>query len=830
MSKRIFDLILASAALVLTSPVFLVVAILVKVDSRGPILFCPERVGKNGEPFRILKFRTMVHNASFLGPRLTQKRDPRVTRIGLLLRWLKLDELPQLLNVLKGEMSFVGPRPEDAHFVQLYTMEQRTVLSVRPGIVGPRQIRGRDPLESYPDDVETERYYISNVLPEKLQADLEYVRHATLWYDLRVLIRGLTVTLLGSVKPRYFRLNRRKVFFALLDTFLSLGIYLLAWVLKFDWEIPPHRFPYLAVACVVIVLVRPPCFIYFGLYQNILKYLGTTEFVSVVRAVTLGSIFIAATLFGLGLGAHSRAVLVIDWMLLVVVLFGYRLFLKARAERQSQPRIPTLIVGASDMGEDLARALIRNPALPYSPMAFLDDDPLMSGIKIHGIPVMGGIHDLAHVARLKGIRMVLIPYPGSSPNGHLREVVERCCKQRLEYRVLPALDHLLSGSVAVGRMPGTDWDGVVTADGAGSSSSNSVTEVKPATLRRRTEIILVTGGGGFVGSHLVRKLLDLDKRVRVLDSFVYGDHGLRDVADDPRLEIIEGDIRHLGTVARAAKGVTGVIALGALVGDLACELDHDETIATNFESVRLLADVCRRQGVERLVFASSCSVYGANSDLILNEGSWLNPVSLYARTRAQAEEVLLGYAEHFGVVILRLATLFGVSPRMRFDLVVNTLTLHAVLNRKMVVFGGEQWRPNLHVQDAAAAFILALRAPAEKVEKGVFNVGSNENNYTVLQIAKLVKKHVPQAVLELSPDVADQRNYRVAFDKIRVVLGFQPRFTVTDGITEIVRVLGNGQIPDPTAEVYSNYRVLAKQAFGQTTQLDPSAPVGAHGR
>jgi nucleoside-diphosphate-sugar epimerase len=304
--------------------------------------------------------------------------------------------------------------------------------------------------------------------------------------------------------------------------------------------------------------------------------------------------------------------------------------------------------------------------------------------------------------------------------------------------------------------------------------------------------------------------LERNYRVRVLDNFIYGDQGLRDIAGHPRLEVIEGDVCHLGSLARAAKGVNGVIALAALVGDAACELDPEETIATNYESVRLLADVCRKQGVQRIVFASSCSVYGANSDLILNEGSWLNPVSLYARTRIQSEEVLLHHSEHFGVVILRLSTVYGLSPRMRFDLLVNTLTLHAVVNRKVLVFGGEQWRPNIHVQDAAAAFILALEAPAEKVQRGIFNVGSDEGNYTVLQVANLVKKHVPQAELEIRANITDRRDYRVGFDKIRCLLGLQPRFTVEDGIREVAEALANGLVPNPTADIYHNYRYLEK--------------------
>jgi nucleoside-diphosphate-sugar epimerase/lipopolysaccharide/colanic/teichoic acid biosynthesis glycosyltransferase len=811
MIKRAFDAVLALGGLVVLSPVFAVVAVLIKLDSKGPVFFRQERIGRGGRPFRIVKFRTMVDNAYRLGPRLTQKRDPRVTRMGVILRWLKLDELPQLLNVLGGDMSFVGPRPEDPYFVRLYTVEQRRVLGVRPGVVGPSQILGRDELDLYPEGVDTEQYYIQHILPQKLQTDLEYVRRARLWYDLRLLGHGLVVTILGSIKPKYFRFNREKIAFLALDTGLSLLIYWSAFGIKFDWHIRQDALSYLAVASVLIVLIRPFCFVYFGLYQNILRYLGTSEFVAVLKAVTVGTVLIAAGFFLLDFDLHSRAVLAIDWMLLVVALYGYRLFLKIRTEKRSHSRIPTLIVGAHDTGEQLVGQLIRDPALPYSPVGFLDDDLGKQGAIIHGIKVLGTIEDLKRVAKLKGARMVLISHPSEPTNGEVREAVERCREALLDYRILPTLDHLLNGKdLTPDVTSATELPTIAAAPEInGTYPAPTGGTARPITTGR---MVLVTGGAGYIGSWLVRKLLDRHYHVRVLDSFAYGGQGLTEIARHPRLEIIEGDIRHIGSVARAVKGADGVIALAALVGDAACDLDPEETEAINYESVRLLADACRRQGVPRFVFASSCSVYGANSDLVLNEGSWLNPVSLYARTRIQSEEMLLKQSKSLGVVILRLSTVFGLSARMRFDLIVNTLTMHAIRHGKMQVFGGNQWRPNLHVQDAAEAFILGLEAPADKVEHGVFNVGANGNNHTILNVAKMVQRHLPKAALEIKGDVTDPRDYRVSFDKIRSVLGFQPRFTVEDGIREIAEALQSGRIAEPLADVYHNYRYLRLHA------------------
>jgi nucleoside-diphosphate-sugar epimerase len=320
--------------------------------------------------------------------------------------------------------------------------------------------------------------------------------------------------------------------------------------------------------------------------------------------------------------------------------------------------------------------------------------------------------------------------------------------------------------------------------------------------------VLVTGGAGYVGSHVVRKLLAQGRRVRVLDSFMYGSHGLAAVRRHPNLELLEGDIRHMDTLTRAVKGVDRVIALAAIVGDQACDLDPDETGTINLEATRLLAEVCQRAKVRRVVFASSCSVYGANSNLTLNEGSWLNPVSLYARTRIRSEAELLRRTGDLSVAILRLATVFGLSARMRLDLVVNTFTAHAYFNRQVRVFGGTQWRPNLHCQDAADAFIAAADAPDEAVRGEIFNVGDNGANHTIREVAEIVGRVVPDVKVEVIEASPDQRDYRVSFDKIRHVLGFRTRFTVEDGVREMALSFAAGELKDPDHDRYSNLRSL----------------------
>lgn len=325
-----------------------------------------------------------------------------------------------------------------------------------------------------------------------------------------------------------------------------------------------------------------------------------------------------------------------------------------------------------------------------------------------------------------------------------------------------------------------------------------------------TDTVLVTGGAGYIGSHLVRQLLDRGVRVRVLERFLYGDQGLKDVRNEANLEVREGDICDVRAMTDAAQGTRCVIALAALVGDPACALDHDETMRVNFESTKVLLEACKAAKVQRTVFASSCSVYGANGDEILTEESWLNPVSLYAQTRIMSEELLAKERGDLEVAILRLSTVCGTSPRMRFDLMVNTITARAVLDGAIRVVGAQQWRPHIHVQDVATAFrMAALEAPSASAQASIYNVGGESQNFTVGEVAEKVVARFPETKVEYVDQIEDRRSYRVSFDRVRKGIGFVPQFTVDDAIEEI-RVLLTGEPINVNADVYHNVKTLQR--------------------
>lgn len=317
--------------------------------------------------------------------------------------------------------------------------------------------------------------------------------------------------------------------------------------------------------------------------------------------------------------------------------------------------------------------------------------------------------------------------------------------------------------------------------------------------------ILVTGGAGYIGSHLVPVLLNGGHEVVVLDLLDYGDKGLRSFINLPGVTFLRGDICNVRDLIRGMEGCEVVIALAAIVGDPACALNYDDTISTNFESTKLLVEAAVYKKVRRIVFASSCSVYGANSKLMLNEGSWLNPVSAYARTRVMSEDILLANRLRIESTILRLGTVFGWSPRMRFDLVANLMTAHAVYKKNIQVHGGGQWRPMLHCRDAALAFKLAAEAESTLASMQVFNVGDDSLNLTVGDIAKKVAAEVSGAGIEIRGEDSDRRDYRVSFQKINHILGFQCAVSLEEGVREMAAQLAATKI-DYTLDVYYNVR------------------------
>jgi nucleoside-diphosphate-sugar epimerase len=339
-----------------------------------------------------------------------------------------------------------------------------------------------------------------------------------------------------------------------------------------------------------------------------------------------------------------------------------------------------------------------------------------------------------------------------------------------------------------------------------------------AASRNRGRHILVIGGAGYIGSALLPKLLDKGYRVRLLDLLLFDTEPISAILGHPNLEIVQGDFRHVGKIVEAMQGVDSVVHLGAIVGDPACELDRELTTEVNLSATRMVAEVAKLCGVERFVFASTCSVYGA-CDELLDERSTTKPVSHYGNTKLAAERVLQDMADHrFAPTVLRFATIYGLSGRTRFDLVVNLLTAKAKIDGRITVNGGNQWRPFVHVDDAALAVARVLEAPPELVGKQIFNVGSDAQNYTIREVGEMVHQHVPGAQLLVDEKDTDRRNYRVSFAKIRNELNFEPHWTLELGIQQVLEAIARGDIIDYSEAKYSNVKFLSGQGNERLTR------------
>ena len=338
-------------------------------------------------------------------------------------------------------------------------------------------------------------------------------------------------------------------------------------------------------------------------------------------------------------------------------------------------------------------------------------------------------------------------------------------------------------------------------------------EMQRRTVNARSSIenILIIGGAGYIGSALLKPLLDKGYKVRLLDLFLYGFDPITEVMRHANLEIVKADFRQIDRVVEAMQGIDIVVHLGAIVGDPSCDLDDKLTIEVNVTATRMIAEVAKNHHVERFIFASTCSVYGLGEEL-LDERSKLQPVSLYARSKLAAEQMLRQIVSPgFSPVILRFGTIYGFSGRIRFDLVVNLLTAKAINDGKISIYGGEQWRPFVHVEDAALGILKVIEAPLEIVRNQILNIGSNEQNYRIREIGALVKSVIPAIEIrnvENNEENVDPRNYRVNFDKIKNLTGFHPKWTVKEGIKQVAQAIRSGQIKDFGNNLYNNERFL----------------------
>lgn len=380
-SKRLYDACFAALGLILLSPIFLLIAVVIKLADRGKIFYQQTRIGQFGIPFQIYKFRTMVPGADYSGPHITSDGDRRITRIGSILRRTKLDELPQLWNVLRGEMSLVGPRPEVPRYVEQYSRDQRAILRIKPGITDLASLRFRNEESLLASSDDTEAFYVAQCLPRKLTLNYEYSRNANLLTDTWIIIQTICPYWIGVLA----------VYAILLTTSL-----LSSYVLITDFTISGRLWQQFASQAPLVVALQLVCLLARRQCKGLLCYFGLPE----LWQITLGQAqaFLVLLLFSL-LTPHlvpKTNILLIDFCLSIGFLSGFRLLLRRWRERaegaqtgQKHPQMRVGIIGAGSQGAQLARYFNARKGLGRTAVAFFDDDFGKWHKQIHEVPVVG---------------------------------------------------------------------------------------------------------------------------------------------------------------------------------------------------------------------------------------------------------------------------------------------------------------------------------------------------------------------------------------------------------------------------------------------------------
>lgn len=328
-------------------------------------------------------------------------------------------------------------------------------------------------------------------------------------------------------------------------------------------------------------------------------------------------------------------------------------------------------------------------------------------------------------------------------------------------------------------------------------------------MNNKIKTILVTGGAGYVGAILVPKLLKKGYVVKVLDLYIYGHDVLDSVKNHPNLKQIVGDIRNKELLEKELEGVDAVIHLACISNDPSFELDPTLGRSINYDATIQLIDMAKQKGIKRFVYASSSSVYGIKEEENVVEELTREPLTDYSKYKAICEDYLLEkQSDDFTCLILRPATVCGYSPRQRLDLTVNILTNHGFNNKKIKVFGGEQKRPNIHIEDITDLYVKVLEYPKEKISGKIFNVGYE--NHKVKEIAEIVRRVIGDESIEIVVEPTDDnRSYHVSSEKIKQELGFIPKHTIEEAVHDLVDALRSGKLPDSmTDKKYFNIKTM----------------------
>jgi FlaA1/EpsC-like NDP-sugar epimerase/lipopolysaccharide/colanic/teichoic acid biosynthesis glycosyltransferase len=511
--KRVIDIILSLTGLLFVIPFFPIIGLLIKLDSRGPIFYLADRIGKDRKLFKMYKFRTMLDTPIEVGQSVSPQYDPRVTTFGRFLRRTKMNELPQLINILKGEMTFVGPRPEAPDLAEFYPQEAKRVFSTKPGLVGPNAILGRNEEEHYPPGVDAKRYYIEKMLPQRVKLDLEYLDNQSFFKDLKYISMGVKETLAGMLSQRHFHHNRSQIYLLFCDLFFAIFSFALASWLSFRISFERVDFNPILLGLPIILFLRLLCNIFFDMYSCLIRYISYHEIGSVAKGTICGSFLLALISSVFGWPGYWGLTAVIDTVTLLLLLSAFRFALRfywdqthRKADKRQRHRI--LIYGAGDGGYAAYRALAPERYFPFDVIGFIDDAPDKYGKALYGKKVLGNRYHIATLARLYRVDEIVIA-ESDADSEIIGDLLRICQQSGLKYRLFSSLQdlNLMNGNSFPLR-------NLKISDVLSLKRFHADQPVVKEILTGKT--VLLNGAAGALGLELCRRILQLGCRKLII--------------------------------------------------------------------------------------------------------------------------------------------------------------------------------------------------------------------------------------------------------------------------------------------------------------------------
>ena len=646
--KRIFDICMAVLGLVVTAPLLAIISVLIKLDSQGPVIFRQVRVGQGFRPFAIQKFRTMAVEAPGTCLPLTVGQDPRITRIGRILRKFKLDELPQLLNVLVGDMSFVGPRPEVPRYVERLRSEFSEVLTVRPGITDLASLRYIDEAALLAYSSNPEEEYQLKVLPEKLRLAKLYIRHMSLRLDLAIVIQTvlhiarlpIVVFALPELKAAVdsplvspwttlssFIVRWRKPIIVVLDTALIILANYFAFGLRYDGSIPESEIHTFEQTVLALVAIRGVAFALFGLNEGLWRYTSIWDLQNIIGGVLTSTIvFYGWVHWVMEIYSYPRSIFAIDAILLIGFLTGVRLPSRILRDKPIfQKKRKVLIVGAGDSGERVVREMKTRTVFNCQPIGFVDDNVGLLNQRIHGVRVLGTVQDLPRLVEGLKPEVVVVAVPNAVPE-FLRDLVIKLEPYNISIKTLPAKEELLADQSTVSQIRNVSIPDLLSR--APIDLDNQATRQMV-----RGKCVLITGAGGSIGSELARQITLFEPKVLLLyerhENSLYNIHK---ELEDRRLTF---------TIVPLIGDVTDAQRLCAVLDQYKPQILFHAAAHKHVPLVELNPlEAVKNNCIGTRVTAEAASLYGVEQFVHISTDKAVNPSSVMGATKRVAELII----------------------------------------------------------------------------------------------------------------------------------------------------------------------------------------------